>query len=102
MCFGPCVLGCVSGAVHKQSAFDITACCCGGLALYRLRRTVQALSGIKEDPNTSICAISLCGFCAAVQDIHELKHRGVITSMFGQGTNKVTIQPDGQPTMSTA
>ncbi|KAJ3281759.1 hypothetical protein HDU76_008851, partial [Blyttiomyces sp. JEL0837] len=98
----PClVIGATSGALYKNGQFDIVACCCGNIAAYRIRRTTQEKFGIVEDVDSSICAVALCGCCAAVQDIHELTARGAIPPLMGGASKPAAPAVQGQPQMHT-
>ncbi|KAJ3316567.1 hypothetical protein HDU76_001710 [Blyttiomyces sp. JEL0837] len=93
----PClVIGQTSGQLFKNGQFDIVACCCGGISAYRIRRYTQQRFGIVEPEDSSICAVTLCGCCAAVQDIHELTVRGAIPPLLSSGSGPA---PQAQPQM---
>ncbi|KAI9325478.1 hypothetical protein BDR26DRAFT_879366 [Obelidium mucronatum] len=76
MCCAPIMIGITSGKIHKNGAFDIPACCCSGYGSYRIRRRVQAMFGIKESEDASVCAVACCNLCTVTQDIRELNARG--------------------------
>lgn len=73
--FCPClVTGWLKGKMDGKS-FDILACCCMPVSIYRNRRRVQDLYNHHESEDGTMLAAVCCPCCAITQDAHEYNVR---------------------------